>query len=160
MKYFAAALFCILVLGISREKKKEKEDKGKELSELLSFIRHLKREIGVFVKPVGKAIENFEAKSPALSLLIVELKKGENIKKAYASVEKSFPLEEEIKASLQRVFTALSDSYLNEAKKALADFEEELSAYCGTLEKKRAEGVKIIDTVSATLCIAAIIAVI
>ena len=160
MKYLATVLFCVAVLVFSNEKIREEEKNCKELCEILLFIRHVKREIGTFLKPLLKALEDFKAESDALTSLILAVGKGENIKDAYLRLSDKFLVTDEIKAGMLKVFGTLSDSYFEESIKVLDSFEKELSERCRELEKKRAENAKVIQIVSATLCIAVIIAVI
>ena len=160
MKYFAAILFCLAVLGISKEKIREADKKKNELFEFLSLVRHLKKEIGSFMKPIGKALENFKSKSDAVSELVLAVQNGEEIKVAYLRLSESFGLTDEIKAVLLRTFYALGSSYLEENLKILNLAEEELCERNEELAKKSVQSVKIIQTLSATVCAAVIIAVI
>ena len=128
MKYFLTLIFCIAVLTVTREKIKESRKREKLLSEILFLIRHLKNEIVFYLKPIGKALENFTTDTPELSEFIFAVRSGKDIKSAYLRLSESSDLTDETKKVLERTFSALGTSYLEENLKILGSAEEPCAA--------------------------------
>lgn len=118
MKYFGCIFVLVGVLVFSREYLSARKRRVEVLTELLSLVTHLHREISACVCTPAKALCRFE--SPILSEcgFLERVRGGETLFSAFSSAEGLFGLQEKSREYISSLFHSVgTGSYKEECKR-------------------------------------------
>lgn len=160
MKYIGIFLFCIAVNILIKDKIYIVEKRRCELSEFSALLRHIKREIGIFAKPVCEALAGFSSDSQEIMSFSEKVLSGIDISAVFSEIKANLALSGAECEILERLFSFLGKGYLNDSVKAIENAESELSELRNKYEGEAPKKTKIYRTVSIALCVGLIIAVI
>ena len=160
MKYIGVFLLCLAAALFSREKIRIIEKRRCELLFFTELIGHIRREVSFFAKPLRKACEGFCSDYAVCDGFLSAVSEGGELGVAYESVRKTLSLSEDEQELVHNIFLSLGSSCLEENVKKLEAAEEELTRLSEAFGAEAKKRIKLVETLTATLSVGVIIAVI
>ncbi len=153
MQYIGQISVMLAFLLLSREYTKYMKKRVRECEELLSFIAHLRTELGCYLSPVREAALSFD--SPILNAVGFSdaVKNTENLYLAYQKIKKRLSISEEESKPLEALFSSLGKGYLEDEIKLICVCEEKVQKNVEEITRQAPKNIKLISTLSVTAAI-------
>ena len=160
MKY--VGILCVLAASvlISGEYSRYMNKRVLECRDFVSFISHMRIQVGCFLRPVKELGIGFSSESLAGSGFLEALSHSENISEAYSKCEPSLSLSSEEREVLCDFFSSFGDGYLDEQLKLIDSAHSRMQELYLRLSTERVKNTRLVSTVSVTAALGFIIFVI
>ncbi len=113
----SAVLFC-------REYSGYMDKRLSECEAFLELVRHIRREISCFLKPIPEICRSFRGEEPSVAELVRRVFEGEDLVSAYKTVGSDLAVDRSDRDTIEKFFSSLGGGYLEESIR-LADAAEE-----------------------------------
>ena len=160
MKYAGILLVLAAAVITSREFSKYMKKRLAELKDFLSFVAHMRIQVGCFLRPVKELGEGFS--SPALEKagFLDSLAEADCIFDAYKKCEGNLSLSDEEKETLCTLFSSFGEGYLEDGMKLIdacyLGMERHYLKFC----EEKTKNTRLVTALSVTAALGTIIFVI
>lgn len=145
---------------ISREYSRYMRKRFSECQGFLSFMTHIRIQVGCFLRPVRELAAGFTSKPLSECGFIDALKDSENIYEAYKKSEARLSLSPQERGVLENLFSLFGEGYLEEGVRLIDESKERMEALCADLSKKCEKNIRLVTVVSVTAALGFFIIVI
>lgn len=150
----------LAALIFSREYSNYMRKRLRECGGFLSFISHMKIQVGCFMRPVGELASGFSSKPLSEVGFIASLEKSDGIYEAYKEVEPRLSLSKNEKEVLETLFSSIGDCYLDEGMKMIESAYVRTQGLYDSLSKECPKSIKLVSALSVTAALGFFILVI
>ncbi len=160
MKLIGIFLLLAAAFVTSREYSKYMEKRMLECKAFLSFIAHMRVQVGCFLRPVKELATGFS--SPPLEKVgfVHALRDSEGIFAAYKRCESALSLSEEERTVLNTFFSSFGEGYLDDGIRLIDAAYSDMNKLHEKLCEKKANNTRLVTVLSATSALGIIIFVI
>ena len=158
MKYLGLAFLLIGAFFISREYSKYIQKRLAECEGFLLFIKHMRRQVGCFLKPPCEIGEGFVNKP--ITPFLLALGDSESVHSAYLSSKDSFSLSLPEDRTLTELFSSIGSCYAGEGIKLLDSSVEKFELLYRDLSQDSKRSTRLVATLTATLAVGIFILVV
>ena len=160
MKY--VGILCVLVASvlISGEYCRYMNKRVLECRDFVSFISHMRIQVGCFLRPVRELAIGFSSESLDRTGFLEALTYSQNISEAYSKCEPYLSLSSEEREVLSGFFSSFGDGYLDEQIKLIDSTYSRMEELYLRLSGERVKNTRLVSTISVTAALGFIIFVI
>lgn len=160
MKYIGIFLLLIAAAATSREYSKYMRKRALECKAFLSFIAHMRVQVGCFLRPVKELAAGFSSPVLEKAGFIRALGDSDCILSAYKRCEPALSLSEEEKSALGSFFSSFGEGYLDDGMKLIEGAYSDMSKLYEKLCAEKTKNTRLVTALSATSALGIIIFVI
>ena len=135
---------------VSREYKIYLKKRLSECEGFLSFLTHIRIEIGCFLRPIKELCASFESEALYEAGFLGALSESENIYEAYKKCEASLSLDGDEKRVLETLFINLGEGYLNDGVRLIDAAHEKMEELTAAERERSAKNIKLATVLSVT----------
>ena len=150
MKYIGIFLVLLAALTFSREYARYMRKRLRECEGFLSFINHMKIQVGCFMRPVRELSFGFSSSPLSEIGFIDSLEKSDGIYEAYKEVEPKLSLSQNEKEVLELLFFSVGNCYLDEGIKMIENAHARTEVLYSSLSEECPKNIKLVTALSVT----------
>ena len=153
MKYIGIILFMGAVMFFSDEYRKRAWRELSEAEDFLSFISHIRLQMGCFLAEPKDFFQNFSSENFDRIDFGSLVASGMSLSEAFSAVSEQLSLREEDKDTLGELFSRLGDGYLDDGIKLLDSTYQRFEKRCESIRAETKKNSRIVAVTSASISV-------
>jgi len=150
VKYIGIAAMLLSALLFSREYSRYMKKRLSECEGFLSFMSHIRIQIGCFLKPSRELCDGFSNDALSDCGFIDELRSTGDIYGAYKNAEPRLAMSCEAREISDNLFSALGAGYREDGVRLIDESEKKMQKICDELRASTPKSVRLALTLSVT----------
>ena len=150
MRYVGFLFVLLASFVISREYAAYVEKRLTESRDFLSFIRHMKIQVGCFLRPTNELVRDFSSDRLSELGFTEALMSGETLYSAYKRAEPELTLSGEERELFEVLFSSVGECYLEEGVRLIDGAEKRLEEIYRKNKLEYRKGARLVSIISVT----------
>lgn len=153
IKYIGILAVLLSALAISKEYSAFSKKRLSESCAFLSFLEHMKIQVGCFLRPANELLKDFSSDTLAAVGFTDALENSESLVTAYKTAEPKLSLSKEEREVLENLFSAVGECYLDEGVRLIDTAREKLEKLYQKNKIECPKNAKLVSVISVTAAI-------
>ena len=153
IKYAGMIAVLLSAAVISREYSSFSQKRLSEVRDFLSFVSHMKIQVGCFLCPASELVRGFSSERLSAVGFVGALSDGASLCDAYKNCEDRLSVGEEEREILGRLFSTIGECYLDDGLRLIDSSLRELESVYAKRRAEAPKNTRLVSVISVTSAI-------